>query len=74
MGTRWISKTKFKADGSMNKYQFIVKGYVQKQGIDYEELFSLIVKLRMIKAVLKKSTVWEWLAYLMDVKQAFLNG
>ena len=57
MGTRWISKTKFKADGSMNKYQFIVKGYVQNQGIDYEELFSLIVKLRMIKAVLKKSSV-----------------
>ena len=42
VGSRWIYKIKYAADGSIKKYkaQFVAKGYAQKEGIDYEETFA----------------------------------
>eukprot|EP00253_Pinus_taeda_P036672 PITA_36672 len=44
VGSRWIYKIKYVADGSVEKYKarFVAKGYAQKEGIDYEETFAPI--------------------------------
>ena len=40
MGLKWIFKIKRNSDGSINKYKsrLVAKGYVQRYGIDYEEV------------------------------------
>lgn len=42
IGSRWIYKIKYTADGNVKKYKarFIAKGYAQKEGIDYGETFA----------------------------------
>ena len=42
VGSRWIYKIKYVANGSIEKYKarFMAKGYAQKEGIDYEETFA----------------------------------
>lgn len=42
VASRWIYKIKYAANGNVEKYKarFVVKGYAQKEWIDYEETFA----------------------------------
>ena len=67
---------KRKVDGSIEKYkaQLVAKGFKQKQGIDYTETSSPVVKyvtLRMIIAIAKH---FGWTLDQLDVVTAFLYG
>eukprot|EP00253_Pinus_taeda_P027156 PITA_27156 len=48
VGSRWIYKIKYAADNSVEKYKarFVAKGYVQKEGIAYEETFAPVARLK----------------------------
>ena len=49
-----IFKTKHSADGSIEKYKarFVVRGFSQKEGIDYEETFVPVARYTSIRTVL----------------------
>ena len=46
VGSKWIYKVKHAVDESVEKYKarFVEKGFSQKEGIDYEETFTLVAR------------------------------
>ena len=49
--SKWIYKIKHAADGSIEKYKaiFVVRGFSQKEGIDYEETFAPVARYTSIR-------------------------
>ena len=76
MTSNWICKIKHASDGSIEKYKarFVAQSFSQKEGIDYEETFALVVRYTSIRTILALVAVIKWKVHQMDVKTAFLNG
>lgn len=53
--------------------KIVAKGYSQRQGIDYDEVFSPVSRLETIRLIIALAAQNEWKIYQMDVKSAFLN-
>ncbi|GJR20552.1 putative RNA-directed DNA polymerase [Tanacetum coccineum] len=47
IGGKWVFKIKYKSNGEIERYKarYVVKGYNQKESIDFDETFSLVVKI-----------------------------
>jgi len=56
------------------KARLVVKGFTQKEGIDYEESFSPVAMLKSIRIHLSISAHYNYEIWQMDVKTTFLNG
>ena len=59
---KWIFKHKFGADGGLARYKarWVVRGFSQQPGIDYDETFSPVVKPTMIRVVLSIAVSHAW--------------
>ena len=69
-------KIKHTTDGSIENYKerFMVRGFSQKEGINYDERFSPMVRYTLIRAIMALATKLGWKLHQMDVKTYFLNG
>ena len=56
------------------KAQFLVKGFIQKFGVDFDEIFSLVVKISFIRVVLGLVASLDHELEQLDVKITFLHG
>lgn len=52
----------------------IVAGYVQKQGVDFEEVFAPVTRIETVRLLLALAAKNCWEVHLLDVKTSFLNG
>jgi histone deacetylase 1/2 len=73
---KWVYRIKRKADGTIDRYKacLVAKGFKQRYGIDYEDTFSLVVKIATIRTVLAISVSRGWSLRQLDVKNVFLHG
>ena len=72
----WIFKVKYNPDGTVERYKcrLVAKGYRQKKGLHYEEVFSPVGKQVTLKSLLAVAAHNGLHIHHMDVKTAFLNG
>jgi len=73
---KWVYKLKRNSDGEVVKHKarLVAKGYVQKQGVDFEEVFASVARLDTIRLILALAANRGWQVHHLDVKSAFLNG
>ena len=69
-------KVKHNADGSVSKYKarLVAKGYAQTYGINYEETYSPVAKMKIVRAIIAMAAAKGWSLHQMDVKNVFLHG
>ncbi|GFP97577.1 retrovirus-related pol polyprotein from transposon tnt 1-94 [Phtheirospermum japonicum] len=75
LGSKWILKRKFRADGSIDKYKarLVVKGFLQKEGYDFFDTYSPVTRITSIRVLLAIAALHNLEIHQMDVKIAFLN-
>ncbi|GJX07078.1 retrovirus-related pol polyprotein from transposon TNT 1-94, partial [Tanacetum coccineum] len=73
---KWIFKKKIKADGTIDKYKarLVIKGYRQREGLDYFDTYSPVTRITSIRMILAIAALRNLEVHQMDVKTAFLNG
>ena len=76
IGLKWVYKIKRNSHGDIARYKarLVAKGYVQKFGIDYEEVFAPVARMETIRVLLALAAQEGWQVHHMDVKSPFLNG
>ena len=76
VSSKWIYKIKHATNGSIEKYKaiFVAKWFSQREGIDYEETFSLVARYTSIRTIMALASMMKWDLHQMDVKTTFLNG
>jgi histone deacetylase 1/2 len=73
---KWIFKNKYNADGSLErrKERWVVRGFSQRPGLDFDQTFSPVVKPVTTRTVLHLAAARDWPVHQLDVKNAFLRG
>ena len=68
-------RNKENEDGKVitNKSRIVAKGYLQKEGIDFEESFAPVARLEAIRIMCPYAYYKNFKLFQMDVKSAFLN-
>ena len=77
IGCKWVyRKNEASSEGEHCRYKvrLVVKGYAQRKGVDFDEIFSPVVKHYSIRVLLVMVDMWDLEVEQMDVKTAFLHG
>nr|GEY68936.1 retrovirus-related Pol polyprotein from transposon TNT 1-94 [Tanacetum cinerariifolium]GEY68939.1 retrovirus-related Pol polyprotein from transposon TNT 1-94 [Tanacetum cinerariifolium] len=72
---KWIYKVKLDEYGDIlkNKARLVAKGYRQEEGINFEESFAPVARIKVIRIFIANAASRNMTVYQMDVKTAFLN-
>jgi len=76
IGLKWIFKLKRNADGSISKHKsrLVAKGYIQRHGVDFDEVFAPVARIETIRFIIALAASNGWEIHHLDVKTAFLHG
>ena len=76
IGAKWVFKTKLNKDGDVEKFKgrLVAKGYAQRHGIDYTEVFAPMTRLDTIRVILAMAAQFYREVFQLNVKSAFLHG
>ena len=73
---KWVFKVKVEEHNLKPKYKarLVVKGLGQRKGIDFDKIFSPVVKMSSIRTVLGLAASLNLEIEQMDMKTTFLHG
>ncbi|GJT12928.1 putative ribonuclease H-like domain-containing protein [Tanacetum coccineum] len=74
IGTKWVFRNKKDEKGIVirNKARLVAQGYTQEEEIDYDEVFSPVARIEVIRLFLAYALFKDFVVYQMHVKSAFL--
>ncbi|CAI7753248.1 unnamed protein product, partial [Closterium sp. NIES-54] len=72
----WVLRVKTDAEGRLErcKTRLVIKGFQQREGIDFQEVFALVAKAPTLRLLLAAAAVCGRKVEQMDVKTVFLYG
>nr|GEU67756.1 integrase, catalytic region, zinc finger, CCHC-type, peptidase aspartic, catalytic [Tanacetum cinerariifolium] len=73
---KWIYKVKTDEFSGVlkNKARLVAQGYMQEEGIDFDESFAPVARIKAIRVFIANVAHKNMTIFQMDVKTAFLNG
>nr|GFC29792.1 copia protein [Tanacetum cinerariifolium] len=73
---KWLFENKHDEEQTVirNKYRLVVRGYRQKEGIDFKESLASVARMEAIRIFLAYVAHKSFTVFQMDVKTAFLHG
>ena len=76
IGTYWVFRNKSDKSGNIviNKARLAAQGYNQIEGIDLEEIFTPMARLKAILMTLAYASFKDFKLFQMDVKSTLLNS
>nr|GEX64549.1 integrase, catalytic region, zinc finger, CCHC-type, peptidase aspartic, catalytic [Tanacetum cinerariifolium] len=76
LSLKWLFKNKHDEEQTVirNKSRLVVKGCCQVEGIDFEESFAPVARMKAIRIFLAYVAHKSFTMFQMDVKTAFLHG
>nr|GEW48133.1 putative ribonuclease H-like domain-containing protein [Tanacetum cinerariifolium] len=76
IGSKWVFRKKNDKRGIVirNKAKLVAQGHAQEEGIDYDEVFAHVVRIKAIWLFLAYASFMGFMVYQMNVKSAFLYG
>ncbi|KAJ1598267.1 hypothetical protein NDA14_002687 [Ustilago hordei] len=71
-----VLQLKLDADGVpvKHKARLVARGFTQREGIDYQETFSPVAPLGVIRAILALAVQNNWEVHALDITMAYLNS
>ena len=75
IGVKWVFRVKKDIKGKILRYKvrLAMKGYAQKEGIDYGEVFTPVTRMESIRIIIVIAAQERWELHHLDVKTTFLN-
>lgn len=76
IGCKWIFKIKRDSNGNVKRYKarLVARDFIQKEGIDYKEAFSLVSMKDSFRTIMALVAHFDLELQQMDVKTTFFNG
>ena len=76
VGCKWVYKTKYDFKGNVERFKarLVVKGFTQREGINYNETFSPVSCKDSFRIIMMLVTHYDLELHQMDIKTTFLNG
>ncbi|GJW53973.1 putative RNA-directed DNA polymerase [Tanacetum coccineum] len=76
IGSKWVWKIKYKSNREIERYKarLVAKGFNQREGIDFDETFSPVVKIVTVRCLINLVVQSGWSLFQMDINNAFLYG
>nr|GEU93304.1 hypothetical protein [Tanacetum cinerariifolium] len=76
IGTKWVFRNKKDERGIVirNKARLVTHKNTQEEGMDYDEVFALVSRIKAVGLFLAYASFKDFMVYQIDIKSAFLYG